>query len=31
MFLFYLLGHNSLVLAFLVNCSFINKEVVFVI
>ena len=31
MFRFYLCGHNSLVLAFSVNHSFINKEVVFVI
>ena len=31
MFLFYLFGHNSPVLAFLVNRSFINKKVVFVI
>ena len=30
-FLFYLLGCNSPVLAFLVNCSFINKKVVFAI
>ena len=29
--LFYLFGHNSPVLAFSVNRSFINKEVVFVI
>ena len=31
MFLFYLFGCNSPVLAVLVNHSFINKEVVFVI
>ena len=29
--LFYLIGHNCLVLAFSVNRSFINKKVVFVI
>ena len=29
--LFYLIGHNDLVLAFSVNHSFVNKEVVFAI